>query len=258
MGWLLLLCLVLSAIGFKKYVYFFSIGYGWAIAGEGIALLIYYYGRWYPAVVCLCLLLIAYGVRLSGYLILREYKSALYRKTFKEMRKEGSSMSLIAKLAIWISVSILYVLLIAGIYYRLANAIQESTVAWVGVIIMGIAWVIEALADYQKSKYKKQRPDMVAMNGLYRFVRCPNYFAELLFWAGAFISGITCYQNLLQWSAGIAGYICIVIVMLNGTYRLEKRQIQTYQGKKEYDEYVKKTPIVLPFIPWYHIVQQKK
>jgi len=39
--WVVLaIALVVSAIGFKKYVWFISLGYGFSIAAEGIALLV--------------------------------------------------------------------------------------------------------------------------------------------------------------------------------------------------------------------------
>lgn len=37
---LFLVALVISAIGFKKFVWFISLGYGFSIAGIGVALLI--------------------------------------------------------------------------------------------------------------------------------------------------------------------------------------------------------------------------
>ena len=45
MGWeflwiILIVCAVLCAVGFYKFVYFLSIGYGFAVAGGGIAVLV--------------------------------------------------------------------------------------------------------------------------------------------------------------------------------------------------------------------------
>ena len=55
-----------------------------------------------------------------------------------------------------------------------------------------------------------------------------------------------------------AGYVCIVMVMFNGAQRLEKRQNGRYGEKKEYQEYVSRTPILIPLIPLYHLNSQKK
>ena len=41
--WLMLAaCLLISAIGFKNYVWFISLGYGFSIAGEGLLMLLLY------------------------------------------------------------------------------------------------------------------------------------------------------------------------------------------------------------------------
>ena len=42
LGILFIVCAILCSIGFYKFVYFLSVGYGLAIAGGGIALLVMY------------------------------------------------------------------------------------------------------------------------------------------------------------------------------------------------------------------------
>ena len=42
-----------------------------------------------------------------------------------------------------------------------------------------------------------------------------------------------------------------------GAQRLEKRQNKNYGSLPEYQAYVKKTPILVPFIPVYHLVKEK-
>ena len=40
--WLFLAAMIVSSIGFKNYVWFISLGYGFSIAAEGILMLILY------------------------------------------------------------------------------------------------------------------------------------------------------------------------------------------------------------------------
>ncbi|MDO5521865.1 MAG: DUF1295 domain-containing protein [bacterium] len=258
--WILLAAaLVLSAIGFYKYVYFLSIGYGWAIAGEGIAMLLLFRTKLTPAIVLLCLLFICYGARLSGFLLYREYKSASYRKTLKKVTKTEKPMPFGVKCAIWISVSLLYVAQISPVYYRLTNGKEQDTILpFIGVAIMAIGLILETLADQQKSRQKKVNPKMVATKGLYSIVRCPNYFGEIIFWTGVFVSGCSVLSGGIQLVIALLGYVCIVFIMFNGAQRLEGRQNKSYGAKKEYQEYVNKTPILLPLIPLYHLAKQEK
>ena len=74
------------AIGFKKFVWFLSIGYGFSVVGLGLAYLVYaLVNGTFDLVLCAqVVLLVAYGVRLSGFLLVRELKNAAYRKVLKE------------------------------------------------------------------------------------------------------------------------------------------------------------------------------
>nr|MCR5551658.1 steroid reductase [Oscillospiraceae bacterium] len=74
LGILFLISAVLCAVGFKKFIYFLSVGYGLAVAGEGVAIAVFALtnGNWTVALLLQCLLFLVYGFRLSGFLLLRE------------------------------------------------------------------------------------------------------------------------------------------------------------------------------------------
>jgi len=115
--WLLFaVALAISAIGFKRYVWFISLGYGFSIAGEGILMLILYgVGRKFtPGTLICCLLLTLYGFRLSGYLAYREVKSASYNRNMTGEIKEDVSTGV--KAAIWITCALLYVLEVLPVF----------------------------------------------------------------------------------------------------------------------------------------------
>lgn len=63
------LALFASSCGFRKYVWFISLGYGAAIALIGVGLLFIFSSELTLVTVLQCVLLIVYGCRLSGYLI---------------------------------------------------------------------------------------------------------------------------------------------------------------------------------------------
>ena len=67
--WLLFgICMLVSAIGFKNYVWFISLGYGFSIAGEGLLMLLLYGKNLTLGTIICCILFIIYGCRLGGYL----------------------------------------------------------------------------------------------------------------------------------------------------------------------------------------------
>lgn len=253
---LFLIALVVSSIGFYKFVYFISLGYGFSIAVMAGALLLSQYQHLTSLTLLLCIMLIIYGCRLGGYLLLRELKSAQYRQTMKKEIKDGSQMKLFVKVCIWISCALLYVCQITPIVDRLIQQKNESLFGIIGLIIMICGMSLEAIADYQKSKSKQKYSHCFCDSGVYKIVRCPNYLGEVIFWTGVFVSSFPIVSKV-AFIFGFIGYGCIVYIMFGGARRLEIRQNKNYGKDKEYQEYVKKTPILLPFIPLYSVEKYK-
>ena len=266
MGWeflgiILAVCAVLCAVGFYKFVYFLSIGYGFAIAGGGITVLILALANgWAKGVEWLAvlqmLLFLAYGIRLSGFLLVREIKNASYRKTLKEATGNDKKMPVFVLATIWICVAVLYTAQLSPMLYRYYNGSTDVVLPVIGIVISALGLVLESAADSQKSAQKKLNPNMVATQGLYKIVRCPNYLGEIIFWTGVFVAGISTYQGAGQWIIAVIAYICIVFIMFNGAQRLEKRQMGRYGSDPAYKEYADKTPIIIPLLPIYHLNKQ--
>jgi steroid 5-alpha reductase family enzyme len=202
-------------------------------------------------------LFIAYGVRLSGFLLVREFKNATFKKTDvakDTLAKNGEKKMPVFVLAtIWVFVSILYVAQVSPMLFRYSNGSTDIIAPIIGFVISVFGLVLESIADKQKSAQKKANPNMVATQGLYKIVRCPNYLGEILFWTGIFVSGVTAYAGIGQWIMAILAYVAIVYIMFNGAQRLEKRQMARYGNDPAYNEYANKTPIIIPLLPIYHL-----
>lgn len=249
--------LIVCLVGYYKYVYFISLGYGFSISAVGIAMLIMFKNSLNAVTVILCALFIVYGFRLGGYLLVREIKSSAYRNTMKNEIKDGSTMKLIAKIGMWISCPFLYCLQVSPVLYRMQNTDKADACAVAGAVVMALGIILESTADLQKSKAKKANPNRFCDKGLYKLVRCPNYLGEVVFWTGVFISGLNVLSGVCQWLLAAVGYICIVYIMFGGARRLEIRQNKNYGNDSEYREYVKKTPILIPFVPLYSVEKYK-
>ena len=252
------LSLLVCLCGFKKYVYFMSIGYGFSVAIIGAAMavmgLMGIYGALTLAHYVQFALFVIYGFRLSGFLLIREIKNAAYRKTLAEAT--GSEVPMFVKFFMWLTMGVLYVAQTSGVAFRLFNEAGSSAIQWVGIAISAFGIILEAIADKQKSAQKAKRPDMVATEQLYKIVRCPNYFGEILFWTGVTVSCLDCLKGVGQWITVIIAYILIVFIMFNGAQRLEKRQMARYGNNPEYKAYADKTPIIIPLLPVYHLNKQ--
>ncbi len=271
-----LVAVVVCTIGFWKYVYFLSVGYGLSIAAIGLEMLIKYQFvkgidlPWY--VIVQLLLFIVYGIRLGGFLLVREIKNATYRKTLEDATKtkSGSStkMPVPVMVVMWLMVAALYMIQTCPVYYRIENTMVHTALyhigvadadalAIIGVIISAIGLLLEAISDKQKSAAKKVNPKRFCDTGLFKMCRCPNYFGEITFWTGVLVGSLNILKTWYQWVLAIFGFIAIVYIMLNGAKRLEKRQTASYGSDPEFQAYVQKTPIIFPLIPLYSLKDSK-
>ena len=256
--WLLFAsAMVISSIGFKNYVWFISIGYGFAIAGEGLLMMLLYGEALRVGTVLCCVLFVIYGCRLGGYLAYREFKVASYNKNMTGEIKDGKTVPFGVKIAIWVTCAALYVTQVSGVFYRLLNGAADNTWVYIGAAVMLFGIVFESIADIQKNKAKKINSRRFVDTGLYRIVRCPNYLGEMIFWTGVLISSIGAVTGIGQWAVVLVGYAGIIFVMFSGARRLEIRQNKNYGNDPEYQKYVKTVPIMVPFVPLYSVEKYK-
>ncbi|MBR3710146.1 MAG: DUF1295 domain-containing protein [Bacteroidales bacterium] len=257
---LLIISLFVSAVGWKYFIYFFSLGYGYGIAALAIALVALFSGSITVPTAILCLLLFAFGCRLGTYLLIREKKTAAYRKIlYDPSLQKKKPIGVI--IAVWLFCALLYVAQVSPVAFRLANAAEGKAVnevwAWIGAAVMLCGILLETVSDAQKSNAKKQHPKRFVDTGLYRIVRCPNYLGEIVIWTGGLLSGIGASLATWQWIIAFIGYLGILYVMFSGARRLELRQNEVYGDNPEYQAYAKKTPILIPLLPIYSLAKYK-
>jgi steroid 5-alpha reductase family enzyme len=244
------LCLGLSALGFKRVVYFVSLGYAASIAAQAIVMPLLYRNTLRDWVLVQSALLLVYGLRLGTFVSLRE-RTASYRKEQAENAERSARVHGPMKGAIWVGVSILYVLMflpaLLTVSAQAAGLALPSTPIGVTLMVAGLG--LEACADWQKSRFKKQNPSRFCDVGLYRVIRFPNYFGEMVFWFGVWISAMSAYRSPLAWMLGGLGFVCIELVMLGSSRRLELKQTGRYGADATYQAYARQTPILFPLVP---------
>ena len=259
--WILLtLSLAVSSVGWYYFIYFFSIGYGLSISVLSVATAIIFRDVITLPIALLCAVLFIYGIRLALYLFIREKKSEAYKIILYQPESTKKKPAFVMTM-IWLMCALLYVGQISPATFYLYNITEGLPVndawAWAGTIVAALGIAIEAIADAQKSRAKKVNPKRYVDTGLYRIVRCPNYFGEILMWTGSFIICFGACCNVWQWVIATLGYIGIVYVMFSGARRLEMRQEETYGKDAAFKEYTAKTPLIIPFVPIYSVAKYK-
>jgi steroid 5-alpha reductase family enzyme len=249
------LTLLISALGFRNPVYFVSIGYAFSIFAMALVTVILFHQQITVLSLLHNLLLICWGLRLGIFLLRREFQPS-FQKQAGETSEQYAGVGPGRKFVIWLGVSILYGLMFLPGFISAANPLPGDTLGtnitqWSGLLFMSGGLVIEALADWQKSAYKTYHPDAFCSAGLYGWVRCPNYFGEIIFWLGNWVMGMAFYSTPLVWIGSLAGLVSIVLIMFGSTRRVERAQDRRYGDLPEYQQYVRSVPVLFPYVPVY-------
>jgi len=159
---LFIVCLLVTSIGFYKLVFFISVGYGYSIFGMAIISLLLSRGigswtTWIHAI-----LLGIYGLRLGTFVAIREGKATYQTCRANDGDRTGEAR-LSVQLAIWVSVSVLYVALFepaAARFEAEARGVVDgkNLLSCAGLAVIAGGLVVESVADHQKAAAKAIAP----------------------------------------------------------------------------------------------------
>jgi steroid 5-alpha reductase family enzyme len=256
-------------LAFVNPVYVFSVGYGLSVAAQsiGIAAMLHLSGVWVPTVLSLHLAgAVVYGVRLGAFLYHRSVTWTEWNKRAKNA-PEAKARSFSQKLLVIAACSLLYAMMCSPMLWhaQVANVVPG---AWMPVTYLGLTlqWagaLLEAVADLQKSVYKKKlmmsAPGDGASGsgdthhpwcdaGLYETCRHPNYLGELVFWFGTFLAGVPAMATRGWWSFAPAfiGLAFIAKLMTSQCSKQDEKQKARYANDDAYDAWVKKSGSLFP------------
>ena len=121
------------------------------------------------------------------------------------------------------------------------------------VYIVGAAmWVtgfaIEVIADRQKSRFREDpgNAGQFINVGLWARSRHPNYFGEILLWAGMAVMAVP-YLSGTQWVVMLSPlFVYGLLTRISGIPTLARRGQQLWGDDPDYQAYLKNTPMLLP------------
>jgi steroid 5-alpha reductase family enzyme len=113
-----------------------------------------------------------------------------------------------------------------------------------GMVIWAIGFVFESVGDWQLKEFIKNKSNkgMVMDKGLWRYTRHPNYFGEVVMWWGIWVASL---GNGGWWTIVGPMTISCLIIFVSGIPLLENKM----QKNKNYQEYMKRTSMFLPWPP---------
>ena len=117
--------------------------------------------------------------------------------------------------------------------------------SYFGVAIMLLGVIFEILSDFDIYEYHKRNKDdrrQIINTGLWKYSRHPNYFGEIIFWYGVFISILPVDPSSL--------YLCLGAIINNLMFvfisiPMSEKRLKTY--KFNYEKYQEETRMLIPF-----------
>jgi steroid 5-alpha reductase family enzyme len=202
-----------------------------------------------PRSLVLMILVLIWALRLGMFLFLRVLKAGEDRR-FNEIKQSASRF-----LATW-TIQGLWVSFTVAAALAAITAVEKipfGIFGYVGILIWIVGFGFEVLADYQKNKWRSipENKGKFITTGLWSLSRHPNYFGEILLWIGV---AIIAFPVVLQgWSLITLIspiFVTLLLTRVSGVPKLEDYADKKWGGQEEYEEYKRKTPVLIPKLPF--------
>ncbi|WND03889.1 DUF1295 domain-containing protein [Temperatibacter marinus] len=120
-----------------------------------------------------------------------------------------------------------------------------------GTFMWCIGFAIEVVADNQKKAFRKDPSNKEAFiqTGLWSWSRHPNYFGEILLWAGIALMAMPTLIGA-EWILLISPiFVYFLLTKISGIPMLQKHGLKKWGENPDYQNYIKRTSLLLPLPP---------
>lgn len=148
----------------------------------------------------------------------------------------------------------LWVLLTMACALAIITGTERKSIGWVAIVGM-VGWVagfvIEVVADRQKSVFKRDpgNEGRFITSGLWAWSRHPNYFGEIVLWTGIAIMALPILSGW-RWVTLISPvFVVLLLTRVSGIPMLEARAEERWGDDEEFVAYTRNTPVLIPRPP---------
>ena len=184
-----------------------------------------------------------WALRLGAYLFTRIMKTKVDHR-FDGMREVPLKFA-----RFWLLQAIAVVVILLPVAASVASSggtRHPGFFEYAGVALWIAGFAVEAVADAQKSAFKRSGDRGFMSSGLWAWSRHPNYFGEALLWWALFVYTLPALSGLLYLSALGPLFITLLLLFVSGIPLLEKSADAKYGSDPAYREYRRRTSIFVP------------
>ena len=118
-----------------------------------------------------------------------------------------------------------------------------------GALLWLLGFGFEVIADRQKKYFSEQPKNegRFITQGLWSVSRHPNYFGEIILWAGIAIISLPFLSGWQYVTLVSPVFVFLLLTRISGLPFLEEKAEKKWGEDKDYIEYKKRTPILVPF-----------
>jgi steroid 5-alpha reductase family enzyme len=193
--------------------------------------------------ICASMLILAWGIRLSGYILWRkigkaeDFRYAAWRSSW------GKSFLWRSYLQIFILQMLLLIIIATPLFLLAYGDYTLNAFTFIGSTLAILGLALETLSDWQMHVFKQSAKGGIMKEGLWRYSRHPNYFGEALFWWGIAIIAYLPNNYALEVISPLI--ITILVRYISGVPMLEEK----YKNNAEFKSYAAKTSVFIPWLP---------
>ena len=191
----------------------------------------------------LSLFIIIWAVRLGSFLFFR-IKKAGEDKRFRDIKPSPTRFFMTWTLqGMWVSICSACAITAMST----SEGILMNTLFFVGAITFILGFLIEVIADNQKTKFRSNpnNKDKFISTGLWSYSRHPNYLGEITLWTGVAIMSFSSLSGLQLITLISPVFTYFLLVYVSGVRLLEARGKRKWGHLESYQEYIKNTPTLL-------------
>lgn len=165
-----------------------------------------------------------------------DFRYVDFRNKFKK------SYWLISFLGIHLFPSLIVLASLTPLLYMFTNGVLHETFVYIGFVIMAVGAVISFIADGQLREHKESKSGKSIASGLWKHSRHPNYFGEVFFWFGVFVTSLASGFVILN----VLGFVGMLLLF--NLYSVPKMESKLLKNKDDYHIVVSSIPrfFILP------------
>tara|TARA_B000000441_G_scaffold122925_1_gene99050 strand:+ start:624 stop:1490 length:867 start_codon:yes stop_codon:yes gene_type:complete len=115
-----------------------------------------------------------------------------------------------------------------------------------GLLLWSTGFIIEALSDSQKKKFRESGNETFIRTGLWSRSRHPNYFGEIVLWTGLTIAALPSLSNWQYVTLSSPVFVWLLLMKISGAPMLEAKAERRWGTDPEYIKYRSATPLLVP------------